>query len=312
MLFQRLVIVALGFFVLSNHMLAQSLSSEQSVLNNEIVSFLKDKGLKPETGVEGVIGFEYDGCRMVIRIDPQEVAPMFVTMAAIFELPNNYSPQTVLLAAKKLNAFKGIKVLTSEESFSVQTDMFLTNAESFTRVFQKMISQIQITVGSFAEAYSNASSDKTQAGHDRREGNSMNTSANTSNKNNTRRTTEGVYYNPKVSGQLATDAKIKRVVITEEYTCVELSSNSTTSDITAEWCNIDSNTYIVIEDKQFDKLKLVRASGIKLAPDKTYYGGPNRSISFKLYFPPIPKDTRSISLIEPDSSWCFYGITLHQ
>ena len=312
MLFRRLVIVALGCFVLSNHVFAQSLSSEQSALNNEIVSFLKDKGLKPETGVEGVIGFEYDGCRMVIRIDPQEEAPMFVTMAAIFELPSDYSPQTVVLAANELNAFKGIKVLTSEESFSVQTDMFLTNAESFTRVFQKMISQIQITVGSFAEAYSNASSGKTQTGHDRRESNSLSASANTSNNSNTRRTTEGVYINPKVSGQLATGARIKRVVITEEYTCVELSSNSTTSGITSEWCNIDSNTYIVIEDKRFDKLKLVRASGIKLAPDKTYYGGPNRSISFKLYFPPIPKDTRSISLIEPDSSWCFYGITLHQ
>ena len=80
----------------------------------------------------------------------------------------------------------------------------------------------------------------------------------------------------------------------------------------AEWCNINANTYIINDYSPFDKLKLVRASGIKVAPDKTYYGGVNKTISFKLYFPPIPKDTRSFSLIEPDSSWCFYGITLYK
>lgn len=311
---RRFVLAALFCLVLNFASYAQSLNSEQSLLSNTIVAFLKEQGFQPETG-GSIIGFDYNECRMVIRIDPQEIDPMFVSLAAVFELPKDYSPQIVFSTANYLNRNNGVKILAFNESFSVQTEMFLTDAEDFTSVFKKMAEQILAVVSSFAETYSNAYSANGSIVDNRPKDEGVNSTTKSSNNSGTRNTryaAEGVYNNPKVSGQLAAGARIKRVEITDDYTCVEISSNSTSSGVTAEWCNIDSNTYIVIEDKQFDKLKLIRASGIKVAPDKTYYGGPNRTISFKLYFPPVPKDTRSISLIEPDSSWCFYGITLHQ
>lgn len=314
MLLRRILTITIGCIAFGHLCLAQTLSSEQALLSKQLASFLQGEGLAPETSVEGVILFEYDDCNMVLRIDPQEQDPMFVTLAAIFELPKEYSPKIVSLAANELNGYKGVKVLAYKDSFSVQSDMFLRNASAFTEVFQTMIYQIQAAVASFADAYSEAYSDNTQAGKVGREKGNLTISSTSGNnsKPSNRNTTEGIYYNPKVGGHLSTSAKIKRVAITDEYTCVELSTNSTSSEGVAEWCNINGNTYIINEDKPFDKLKLVRASGIKLAPEKTYYGGPNKTVSFKLYFPPIPKDTKSISLIEPDSSWCFYGITLHK
>lgn len=123
---------------------------------------------------------------------------------------------------------------------------------------------------------------------------------------------EGTFLNPRVTGQLTTSAKIRKVIITDEYTCIEVSANRSSSGIDYESCSIDEATYLVNEDKPFEKLKLIKASGIKVAPEKTYFSEANNSITFKLYFPAIPKDTKSISLIEPDSSWCFFGITLHK
>lgn len=310
---RRILIVTLGCLVLNYPCFAQILSSEQSLLSQKIETFLKEEGFRPEKSAEGVYVFEYEELKLVIRIDPNENNPMFVTMSAIFELPTEYSPKIVAIAANELNGIKGIKVLSYNDSFSVQTDMFLTNVGTFTDVFYTMIRQIQTALGSFADSYSKASSGELSPNSGRHVDNTRSTgSTNTTSSTRLTKSAEGVYNNPRVTGQLATGAKIRRVVITDEYTCVELSSNSTSSGETAEWCNIDSNTYIVNEDKPFEKLKLTRASGIKIAPDKTYYGGANRTVSFKLYFPPIPKDTKSISLIEPDSSWCFYGITLHK
>ncbi len=72
------------------------------------------------------------------------------------------------------------------------------------------------------------------------------------------------------------------------------------------WCSIDSNTYISANGTQY---KLVRAEGISISPQVTYYNGYN--ITFRLYFPPIPSSTTQIDLIEPgSSSWKLYGIQL--
>ena len=290
----------------------QTLSSEQSILKNKITAFLKEDGLRPETKGEELISFIYDGCNYLIYIAPDERTPMFVSLAALFELPGDFSPLTVALAANELNNYKGVKVLCYDDSFSVQAEMFITDASTFIDVFYPLIHQIQSVLGSFTKACSNVNLDKVNSSPNTNKKGTTSNANTTTNGLKTTTVPEGVYYNPKVTGQLVSGAKIKRVTITDDYTCVEVSVNSTSDGITSEWCNIDGNTYIVNEDKPFEKLKLSRASGIKVAPDKTYFGGSNKTISFKLYFPPIPKDTKSLSLIEPDSSWCFYGITLHK
>lgn len=303
MFFRRILIFAIGSLLLNAPVYAQRLTSKQSQLFDMLCTYLKDNGLIPETEADGVILFEYDERKMEIRVDTQEQDPMFVTLAAITALPKGLSRDSVALAARELNNYKGVKVRFLDNSFSVQTEMFLTDAAAFTDVFPMMVKQIDTALAAFFAADDNTLSKKEYTENELREKKS-------SSRQSRGIAPEGIYYSPRVSGQLSAGTKIKRVVITDEYTCVEITSTNMSSGSMAEWCNIDVNTYIVNEDKPFEKLKLTRASGIKLAPDKTYYGGPNKTLSFKLYFPPIPKDTKSISLIEPDSTWCFYGIIL--
>jgi hypothetical protein len=284
------------------------------MLCNEINSFLREEGLRPEKPDEGMIAFVYNECKYLIHIDYEEVSPMFITMAALFEYPEGYSQKNILFAANELNNINAVKVLCYEDSFAVQTEMYVYKTSAFIEVFYPLLRQIQTVLGLFAEACSKTDTEGIKPSSESSSKKSIaSPRTSTSSRNETsKKDQEGIYYNPKVTGQLSNGARIKKVTITDEYTCIEISTNSSSGGTTYDWCNIDASTYIINEDKPFEKLKLIRASGIKIAPEKTYYGGPNRTINFKLYFPPISKETKSISLIEPDSSWCFYGIMLHK
>lgn len=107
---------------------------------------------------------------------------------------------------------------------------------------------------------------------------------------------------PSVSTNCSKGLTIIRVVITDSYTSIELHSRFTSY----EWCNINPETYIFANG---EKLELVRAEGIRVSPDRTYYD--YKDLTFTLYFPPISVSTPYIDLIEPGtSSWVFYGIKL--
>lgn len=108
---------------------------------------------------------------------------------------------------------------------------------------------------------------------------------------------------PSVSTKAAKDLTVTRVTLTNSYTAIEIRSKFTNY----AWCNIASDTYISANGNQ---LKLVRAEGITISPQVTYYN--YKDVTFTLYFPPIPSTATQIDLIEPGtSSWKLYGINLN-
>ncbi len=103
-------------------------------------------------------------------------------------------------------------------------------------------------------------------------------------------------------------ARITQVELSSTETKVTIYSYNTEGTTYYEWCNINKNTSIKCNGQTY---YLTRAEGIAIAPDKTYYGGPNKSLTFTLIFPAIPTDTQSFDLIESDdSTWKWYGIQL--
>ena len=113
---------------------------------------------------------------------------------------------------------------------------------------------------------------------------------------------------PIIGNTTAERAKIKSVRLTEEYTAIEIISNNQSGNAYYQWCNIDRNTYISANGKQYT---MNRAEGIKIAPEKTYFTHAGQDITFTLYFPPLPESVKSINLIEKiDSDWKFYGIKI--
>lgn len=113
---------------------------------------------------------------------------------------------------------------------------------------------------------------------------------------------------PSVRSSTAERTKIKSVTLGRDYTAVEITSNNLSGNIYYQWCNIDRNTYILVNGIRYT---MTKAEGIKIAPEKTYFSYAGQDITFTLYFPSVPTSAASMDLIESaDSSWKFYGIKI--
>ena len=75
-----------------------------------------------------------------------------------------------------------------------------------------------------------------------------------------------------------------------------------------QWVTMNEDAYISVKGQKYT---LIKADGITIAPDKTYYSYAGETKTFTLYFPAIPKDATSIDFIESEGSdWRLYGIQL--
>ncbi|MDE5788152.1 MAG: serine protease, partial [Bacteroidaceae bacterium] len=113
---------------------------------------------------------------------------------------------------------------------------------------------------------------------------------------------------PFVKSTTAKRTKIKSVTLGRDYTTIEITTNNQSGSGYFAWCNIDRNTYIMVNGTRYT---MTKAEGIKIAPDKTYFSYNGQDITFTLYFPKIPSSATSIDLIESSNSeWKFYGIQI--
>lgn len=111
--------------------------------------------------------------------------------------------------------------------------------------------------------------------------------------------------NPSVSSTKTESTKIKKVILSKDFTAIEIYFKPSLGQNTYyQHCNIDQNTFIIANDRQYF---MTSANNIKTAPDKTYF---INDLTFTLYFPPIPENASSIDLIETPSTWKWYGIQL--
>lgn len=114
---------------------------------------------------------------------------------------------------------------------------------------------------------------------------------------------------PSVRKTTATRARINKVTLTSDYTAVEITTNNQKSASSGyEWCNINKYSYIIVDNKTYS---MIRAEGIAIDPDKTYFNYLGQDLTFTLYFQPIPLNATSMDLIETQQSeWKWYGINL--
>lgn len=108
---------------------------------------------------------------------------------------------------------------------------------------------------------------------------------------------------PYVQEQSDEHANIKAVIVNDNYTIVSIQIVPNEDET---WITIDENTYIEANNKRF---KMIDASGIPISPEKMYGLSAGEIVTFYLTFPPIPKDTKEINIIEEDA-WWWRGIQL--
>lgn len=113
-----------------------------------------------------------------------------------------------------------------------------------------------------------------------------------------------VKVNPNYDGSnISASVKIEKVIVTNEYTIVEMSYF-----LEGSWCSIDKEAYIYIQGRNY---KLIKAEGIAYSPERTMVED-NRKVEFKLFFQPIPKGTKTFNIIENThwNSWKFWNVEL--
>lgn len=106
------------------------------------------------------------------------------------------------------------------------------------------------------------------------------------------------------------NTRITKVTLTNNETIIEFKSNNETRGGYLAAIQIDANTKIEVDGKEY---RMTKAEGIAIAPAMTAFTKNGETKTFTLFFPAIPKGTTSFNLIEPgESEWKYYGISLKE
>ena len=156
-----IITIVLGLLILPNISFAQSDSeynSEQLALRTDLLNFLKEEGFVPELDSDGNIVFKSEGQRYNFYISKTDKNPMYVVLSKSYSNPDDYSVETIVMATKELNLYKGVKVICGEESFSVRAELYVREAEPVKSTFYKLMEMIDSVVSDFLDECENVGS----------------------------------------------------------------------------------------------------------------------------------------------------------
>lgn len=114
------------------------LNQEQLAVRTDLFNFLKEEGFMPELDSDGDIKFKSEGQVYYINVAANNENPMFVTLFREFSNPDEYSAETIVMATKELNFYKGVKVLCYKNAFRIVAQLFVRNAEPVKSAFYKL------------------------------------------------------------------------------------------------------------------------------------------------------------------------------
>lgn len=139
----RYLIITLiaGLLVLPATSIAQDETGwdeEQLELRSDLFDFLKEEGFVPELDSDGDIKFKSEGQNYYISVSKTDDNPMYVSFFRIFNYPDEYSIETLVMATMELNRYKGVKVVCFESSFRIAAELFVRNAEPIKSAFYKL------------------------------------------------------------------------------------------------------------------------------------------------------------------------------
>ena len=278
---------------------AQTLNPTQKQLKKEIFSVIKKIGTNLTDDGGEIIKFTSLDINYIVQVSADDYDPMYVTIGAYFNLPESYDSDIARRAA--LNAAGGMPVFCDcrENVLVFDCEMYVKESKPFTSVLPAMIKAIKKSVDGFGEKYENEKSLSIQ----------KNPSSNYSSIASMISGQSDIYNFPHHS--TASDKKlyVSKVYWEGDNTVLEFISYNGAQ---YQWCSMNKNAYIIANGNRYT---LKKTEGIAYAPQHTdypnYQSGNNVSLTFKLYFPSIPKSTKIIDFYESDSEgWVVNNITL--
>ena len=275
-------------------MSAEQLNHSQKKLKTEIFNAVKKIGTNlTDTGEESFL-FTADNINYLVQINPKDYDPMYVIISAIFGLPETCDTDLARIAA--INAAGGMPVYVAcmEGVLEFDCEMYVKEAKPFIAVLPAMIKALDKSVKSFDSEYSALLKNYTPK-----------TSATLGEIVNTNQ-----YVFPEVTSS-KNDSKlyITSVTLGRDYTVLDMTSYNGGQ---FQNCCIDRNSYLLSNGRRY---KLIKAEGISYAPQYTdypgYETGRDVSLSFKLYFSPLPENASMFDFYEGTSEgWYIKGVKL--
>ncbi len=126
---------------------------------------------------------------------------------------------------------------------------------------------------------------------------------------------EKVVFNPIVHHKISDGSEVLRIENEDDFTRIDFIYYPRPYYIDGGWVSISSKSFIRPVDTN-DKLTLLKAINIPIAPTKHYFRNVNEFLCYTLIFPPLPKNTKYIDIIESESAgadWFnFYGVEMNR
>lgn len=145
------IILSICILLIPCLLIAQDLNVEQTRLRTNIKNYLQQEGYVPSIDEDGDIAFKVQGGSYWINVSPNDETPMRVTLNTQFRNPSGYTLRTIKYAAAALNYHRGVKVMVFDDSFVIQSEQYVLNAEHFKYAFKEMLRRMSEVEGSFVD-----------------------------------------------------------------------------------------------------------------------------------------------------------------
>lgn len=131
-----LVFVTICFSVV----LAQkTFSSGQKALRDNIKSYLQEEGYQPSIDSDGDIKFKRQGDVYFICVSATDESPYYVRLSKYFSYNDKITKSKIALYYETINQYKMIKLIAADDSYIIDSQMFLINSVSFTSIFNRVL-----------------------------------------------------------------------------------------------------------------------------------------------------------------------------
>lgn len=272
---------------------AQQLNSTQKKLKMEIFNYLKKEVSNLTDYSATDLRFTLNGITYFVSISESDYSPMYVILYAGFNIPDTYKKDVIALAAPTLNSYKGVKFYSGDDYIKLQAEMFMNDYKPFATSFHSLISVMSTIRDAFDEAYEKAKPSYTTS-----------TSFTSQFRKNSNE-----YAWPYCRSWGDSKLYVSKVLLLKDYTVLEMISYNGGQ---YQNCAIDRNSYLSVNGTKYSLLK---AEGISYSPQYTdypgYQSGREVSLTFKLYFKPLPSGVKLFDFSESSSEgWKITGITL--
>ena len=135
-----IAMVAIGFTATYAQ---KSFTPGQKKIRDEIFSYLKSEGYQPSIDDDGDIKFKRQGDIYFVCVSDKDTSPYYVRLSKYYSYGEERLTRSKIgIYAEEVNKYKMCKLIVEDDSFIIDSQLFLYNSSAFTSIFNKIMEVI--------------------------------------------------------------------------------------------------------------------------------------------------------------------------